>query len=78
MTEAAAPEHAEPILRLRGIGRRFGGLHAVREVDLTVALARLPRLMKFMPTPVMAGFQNMAAVLLFQPALMGKPRDVGE
>jgi branched-chain amino acid transport system ATP-binding protein len=28
---------AEPILRLRGVGRRFGGLHAVREVDLTVA-----------------------------------------
>jgi branched-chain amino acid transport system ATP-binding protein len=27
---------AEPILRLRGIGRRFGGLHAVREVDLAV------------------------------------------
>ena len=37
MTEAAAPEHAEPILRLRGIGRRFGGLHAVRDVDLDVA-----------------------------------------
>ena len=28
---------AEPILRLRGIGRRFGGLHAVRDVDLDVA-----------------------------------------
>jgi branched-chain amino acid transport system ATP-binding protein len=27
---------AEPILRLRGVGRRFGGLHAVREVDLEV------------------------------------------
>ena len=37
MTEAAASEHAEPILRLRGIGRRFGGLHAVRDVDLDVA-----------------------------------------
>jgi branched-chain amino acid transport system ATP-binding protein len=37
VTEAAAPEHAEPILRLRGIGRRYGGLHAVREVDLDVA-----------------------------------------
>ena len=37
MTGAAAPEHAEPILRLRGIGRRFGGLHAVRDVDLEVA-----------------------------------------
>jgi branched-chain amino acid transport system ATP-binding protein len=34
VTEAAAPEHAEPILRLKGIGRRFGGLHAVRAVDL--------------------------------------------
>ena len=37
MTEAAAAEHAEPILRLRGIGRRYGGLHAVRDVDLDVA-----------------------------------------
>ena len=37
MTEAPAAEHAEPILRLRGIGRRFSGLHAVRDVDLDVA-----------------------------------------
>jgi branched-chain amino acid transport system ATP-binding protein len=37
MTQQAAPEHAEPVLRLRGIGRRFGGLHAVRDVDLDVA-----------------------------------------
>jgi branched-chain amino acid transport system ATP-binding protein len=37
VAEAAAPEVAEPILRLRGIGRRFGGLHAVRDVDLDVA-----------------------------------------
>jgi len=37
MTEVAPAEHAEPILRLRGIGRRFGGLHAVRDVDLDVA-----------------------------------------
>ena len=37
MSEAVVPEHAEPILRLRGIGRRFGGLHAVRDVDLVVA-----------------------------------------
>jgi branched-chain amino acid transport system ATP-binding protein len=36
VTQAAAAEHAEPILRLRGIGRRFGGLHAVRDVDLDV------------------------------------------
>lgn len=36
MTEAAATEHAEPTLRLRGVGRRFGGLHAVREVTLDV------------------------------------------
>jgi branched-chain amino acid transport system ATP-binding protein len=28
---------AAPILRLRGIGRRFGGLDAVRDVDLDVA-----------------------------------------
>jgi branched-chain amino acid transport system ATP-binding protein len=34
---AVAPQpSAEPILRLRGVGRRFGGLHAVREVDLEV------------------------------------------
>jgi branched-chain amino acid transport system ATP-binding protein len=35
----ATPEVAndEPTLRLRGVGRRFGGLHAVREVDLEVA-----------------------------------------
>ena len=36
MTEAPAAEHAEPTLRLRGVGRRFGGLHAVREVDLEI------------------------------------------
>ncbi len=36
MSEAAAVEHAEPALRLRGVGRRFGGLHAVREVDLDI------------------------------------------
>ena len=28
---------AAPILRLRGVGRRFGGVQAVREVDLDVA-----------------------------------------
>jgi branched-chain amino acid transport system ATP-binding protein len=32
----AAAERAEPILRLRGIGRRFGGVHAVRDVTLDV------------------------------------------
>jgi len=38
VTEAApAAEHAEPTLRLRGVGRRFGGLLAVNEVDLHVA-----------------------------------------
>jgi len=36
LTEAAPAEHAEPTLRLRGVGRRFGGLHAVREVTLDV------------------------------------------
>jgi branched-chain amino acid transport system ATP-binding protein len=30
---AAATESAEPILRLRGVGRRFGGVQAVRGVD---------------------------------------------
>jgi branched-chain amino acid transport system ATP-binding protein len=34
---AQATERAGPILRLRGIGRRFGGVQAVREVDLDVA-----------------------------------------
>ena len=29
-------EHAEPTLRLRGVGRRFGGLLAVHDVDLDV------------------------------------------
>ena len=37
MTELAVEPSAEPILRLRGVGRRFGGLHAVRDVDLDVA-----------------------------------------
>jgi branched-chain amino acid transport system ATP-binding protein len=35
--EGVTIEHAGPILRLRGIGRRFGGLDAVRDVDLDVA-----------------------------------------
>jgi branched-chain amino acid transport system ATP-binding protein len=30
-------EPAGPILRLRGVGRRFGGLDAVRDIDLDVA-----------------------------------------
>jgi branched-chain amino acid transport system ATP-binding protein len=35
--EAVAPTtDAAPILRLRGIGRRFGGVHAVKEVDLEI------------------------------------------
>ena len=34
--EAAATDGAAPILRLRGVGRRFGGLHAVDGVDLEV------------------------------------------
>jgi branched-chain amino acid transport system ATP-binding protein len=33
---ATQPASAEPILRLHGVGRRFGGVHAVREVDLDV------------------------------------------
>jgi branched-chain amino acid transport system ATP-binding protein len=33
---AERPESAEPILRLRGVGRRFGGVLAVRDVDLDV------------------------------------------
>ena len=38
MTEAApSVEHAEPTLRLRGVGRRFGGLLACDGIDLDVA-----------------------------------------
>jgi len=37
LTEAPVSDSAEPILRLRGVGRRFGGLQAVRDVDLDVA-----------------------------------------
>jgi branched-chain amino acid transport system ATP-binding protein len=33
---ATSAERAEPILRLRGVGRRFGGVHAVSGVDLEV------------------------------------------
>jgi branched-chain amino acid transport system ATP-binding protein len=35
-TAATSADRAEPILRLRGVGRRFGGVHAVRDVDLDV------------------------------------------
>jgi branched-chain amino acid transport system ATP-binding protein len=35
-TVADGAERAEPILRLRGVGRRFGGLRAVADVDLEV------------------------------------------
>jgi len=37
VTEAVEHRNAEPILRLRGVGRRFGGVQAVRDVDLDVA-----------------------------------------
>jgi branched-chain amino acid transport system ATP-binding protein len=33
---ATSAERAEPILHLRGVGRRFGGVHAVRDVDLEI------------------------------------------
>jgi branched-chain amino acid transport system ATP-binding protein len=33
---ATSAERAAPILHLRGVGRRFGGVHAVRDVDLAV------------------------------------------
>jgi branched-chain amino acid transport system ATP-binding protein len=33
---AVAEASAAPILRLRGVGRRFGGVHAVNDVDLEV------------------------------------------
>ena len=34
--QATSADSAEPILQLRGIGRRFGGVHAVSDVDLEV------------------------------------------
>ena len=34
--DVTEPLSAEPILRLRGVGRRFGGVQAVREVELDV------------------------------------------
>jgi branched-chain amino acid transport system ATP-binding protein len=37
MAAVATHASAEPVLRLRGVGRRFGGVQAVREVDLDVA-----------------------------------------
>jgi branched-chain amino acid transport system ATP-binding protein len=36
VSEAVATEHAEPALSLRGVGRRFGGLHAVRDVSIEI------------------------------------------
>jgi branched-chain amino acid transport system ATP-binding protein len=35
-TPETTVERAEPILHLRGVGRRFGGVHAVRDVDLEI------------------------------------------
>jgi branched-chain amino acid transport system ATP-binding protein len=35
-TASEQEQDAEPTLRLRGVGRRFGGLHAVRDVDLDI------------------------------------------
>ena len=35
-TPETSAERAEPILRLQGVGRRFGGVHAVSDVDLEV------------------------------------------
>ena len=37
MTEALSEQQTSPTLRLRGVGRRFGGLYAVRDVSLDVA-----------------------------------------
>ncbi len=34
---ATSVDAAAPILRLRGVGRRFGGVHAVRDADLEVS-----------------------------------------
>ena len=37
MTVALSEQQTSPTLRLRGVGRRFGGLYAVRDVSLDVA-----------------------------------------
>ena len=37
LTDTDTTGSAAPILRLRGVGRRYGGLHAVRDIDLDVA-----------------------------------------
>jgi branched-chain amino acid transport system ATP-binding protein len=37
VTEALSEQQTAPTLRLRGVGRRFGGLYAVRDVSLDVA-----------------------------------------
>ena len=37
LTDTGPTDSAAPILRLRGVGRRYGGLHAVRDIDLDVA-----------------------------------------
>jgi branched-chain amino acid transport system ATP-binding protein len=37
LAEAPLPTSAEPTLLLRGVGRRFGGLQAVRDVNLEVS-----------------------------------------
>jgi len=37
VTEALSEQQTSPTLRLRGVGRRFGGLYAVRDVSLDVA-----------------------------------------
>jgi branched-chain amino acid transport system ATP-binding protein len=34
---AETTDSAAPILRLRGVGRRFGGVHAVKDVDLEIS-----------------------------------------
>jgi branched-chain amino acid transport system ATP-binding protein len=36
VAEALPERHAAPTLRLRGVGRRFGGLYAVRDITLEV------------------------------------------
>jgi branched-chain amino acid transport system ATP-binding protein len=36
MTMTDTPATGSPMLQVRGLGRRFGGVHAVRNVDLTV------------------------------------------
>ncbi len=58
---AAWLENQEPYLVVSAM---FLMMAMVGVLQLVFAVARLPRLVKYLPTPVMAGFQNAAAVAI--------------